>query len=63
MHAGIASVVSCLIAAFYFYTPKFSIHIDDPVQIAELGCFCVVALMTSKYVGERQAQLRCIDAN
>jgi hypothetical protein len=63
MHAGIASVVSCLIAAFYFYTPKFSILINDPVQVAELGCFCAMALMTSKYVGERQVQLRCVHAN
>jgi len=51
--AAIASVASSLIAAFYFYPPKFSILIDDPMHVAELACFCAMALMISNYVGER----------
>ena len=57
VHAAIASAISCLIAAFYFYPPKFSILIDDPMHVAELVCFCAMALIISKYVGERSSQV------
>jgi hypothetical protein len=55
--AAIASAASCLIAAFYFYPPRFSLLIDDPMHFTELGCFCVIALMISKYVGERSSEV------
>jgi hypothetical protein len=51
--AAMASATSCLIAAFYFYPPKFSIVINDPMHFSELACFCAVALTISKYAGKR----------
>jgi uncharacterized protein DUF4118/peptidoglycan biosynthesis/recognition FemAB-like protein len=51
--AAMASATSCLIAAFYFYPPKFSIVINDPMHCAELACFCAFALTISKYAGKR----------
>jgi hypothetical protein len=56
MHGAIASAASCLIAAFYFYTPKFSIFLDDPTNVAELACFGAIALMISKYAGSRSSK-------
>jgi hypothetical protein len=55
MHAALASAASCLIAAFYFYSPKFSVLIDDPMHVAELAGFCAMAMMISRYVGERSS--------
>jgi hypothetical protein len=55
--AAAASAASCLITTFYFYTPKFSIVIDDPMQAAELAGFCAMALMISKYAGERSSRV------
>jgi hypothetical protein len=53
LHAAMASAASCLIAAFYFNTPKFSIVVDNPINAVELASFCAMALLISKYVGER----------
>lgn len=55
--AVIASAASCLISAFYFYPPKFSIVIDDSMHVAELASFGAMALMISKYVGERSIKV------
>jgi hypothetical protein len=54
-HAAMASAASCFIAAFYFYAPKFSIAIDDPMHVAELASFCAMALMISNFVGGRSS--------
>jgi K+-sensing histidine kinase KdpD len=56
MQGAIASAASCLIAAFYFYTPKFSIFLDDPTNLAELACFGAIALMISKFAGKRASE-------
>jgi Domain of unknown function (DUF4118)/Acetyltransferase (GNAT) domain len=55
-HGAIASAASCLIAAFYFYTPKFSIIVNDPTNLAELASFGAMALMVSKYAGNRAGE-------
>jgi len=57
MHGAIASTASCFISAFYFYPPKFSILIDDPMHVVELTCFCATALMISKYLGESSSEI------
>jgi hypothetical protein len=57
MHGAMASAASCLIAAFYFYTPKFSIIIDDPMHIAELASYCALALIISNFVGDRSNEV------
>jgi hypothetical protein len=56
MQGAIASAASCLIAAFYFYPPKFSILLDDPANLAELVCFGAIALMISKFAGKRASE-------
>jgi hypothetical protein len=57
MHAAIASAASGLMASFYFYTPKFSLLIDDPMHVAELASFCAMALMISEYFGESPSEV------
>jgi Domain of unknown function (DUF4118)/Acetyltransferase (GNAT) domain len=57
IHAVMATTVSCFIAAFYFYTPKFSILIDDPMHTAELAGFCAIALMISQFVSKSSSEV------
>lgn len=57
IHAAMATIVSSFIAAFYFYAPKFSIFIEDPMHTAELAGFCAIALMISQFVGERSSEV------
>jgi hypothetical protein len=33
------------------YPPDYSFSIDDPLQIAELSFFCMLAVSTSQFVG------------
>jgi K+-sensing histidine kinase KdpD len=37
-------------AAYFFFPPKFSLHIANPLHIVELGFFVVVALIAGKIV-------------
>ena len=57
IHGAMASAASCLIAAFYFYTPKFSMVIDDPMHVAELASYCALALIISNFVGDRSREV------
>jgi hypothetical protein len=41
---------SGLAAAYFIYPPQFSVLIDDPQQIAELGFIIVLAITASKAV-------------
>jgi K+-sensing histidine kinase KdpD len=44
----LASFASGFAAAYFLFPPKFSLYIADPVHIAELGFFMLLALTASK---------------
>jgi two-component system, OmpR family, sensor histidine kinase KdpD len=48
--ALLASLVSALAAAFFLYAPKFSIYITDPLHIAELALFSILAFTASQVI-------------
>jgi two-component system sensor histidine kinase KdpD len=55
MHYGstvavLTSFASALAAAYFFFPPKFSFYIADPLHIAELGFFLLLAVIASKAV-------------
>jgi K+-sensing histidine kinase KdpD len=55
MHYGstvgvLTSFVSALVAAYLCFPPKFSFFISDPLNVAELGFFLLLALIASKAV-------------
>src|SRR6266511_346521 len=55
MHYGstlavLTSFASGLAAAYFFFPPKFSFYIADPLNVAELGFFLLLAAIASKAV-------------
>lgn len=55
MHYGstlavLTSFASGLTAAYFFFPPKFSFYIADPLNVAELGFFLLLATIASKAV-------------
>lgn len=55
MHYGstlavLTSFASGLTAAYFFFPPKFSFYIADPLNVAELGFFLLLAVIASKAV-------------
>jgi hypothetical protein len=55
MHYGstlavLTSFASGLAAAYFFFPPKFSFYIADPLNVAELGFFLLLAALASKAV-------------
>jgi two-component system sensor histidine kinase KdpD len=55
MHYGSAvgvltAFASGLAAAYFFFPPKFSFYIADPLNLAELGFFLLLAVIASKAV-------------
>jgi K+-sensing histidine kinase KdpD len=55
MHYGstvgvLTSFASALAAAYFCFPPKFSFFISDPLNVAELGFFLLLALIASKAV-------------
>ena len=55
MHYGstvgvLTSFASGLAAAYFFFPPKFSFYIADPLHVAELGFFLLLAVIASKAV-------------
>ena len=55
MHYGstvavLTSFASALSAAYFFFPPKFSFYIADPLHVAELGFFLLLAVIASKAV-------------
>jgi two-component system sensor histidine kinase KdpD len=55
MHYGstvavVTSFASALAAAYFFFPPKFSFYIADPLNVAELGFFLLLAVIASKAV-------------
>ena len=55
MHYGstvgaLTSFASGLVAAYFFFPPKFSFYIADPLNVAELGFFLLLAVIASKAV-------------
>src|SRR5262249_331342 len=55
MHYGstvavVASFASSLAAAYFFFPPKFSFYVADPLNVAQLGFFLLLAVIASKAV-------------
>ena len=55
MHYGstvgvLTSFASALAAAYFCFPPKFSFYISDPLNVAELGFFLLLAVIASKAV-------------
>ena len=55
MHYGstvgvLTSFASALTAAYFCFPPKFSFFISDPLNVAELGFFLLLAVIASKAV-------------
>jgi K+-sensing histidine kinase KdpD len=55
MHYGstvgvLTSFASALAAAYFCFPPKFSFFISDPLNVAELGFFLVLAVIASKAI-------------
>jgi K+-sensing histidine kinase KdpD len=53
MHYGstlavLTSFASGLAAAYFFFPPKFSFYVADPLNVAELGFFLLLAAIASK---------------
>jgi len=48
--AFLTSCASAITAAYFLLPPKFSLYIANPLHIAELGFFVVVALIAGKIV-------------
>src|SRR6266702_4244546 len=48
--AFLTSCASAITAAYFLFPPKFSLYIANPLHIAELGFFVVVALIAGKIV-------------
>src|SRR5215831_16769172 len=42
--------MTTIAAAYFIYPPKFSVLIDDPQQVAELGFIILLAITASKAV-------------
>src|SRR5438045_8391296 len=49
--AILTSIASGCCAAFFLYPPEFSFAITNPLHIAELSFFFLLALATSRFVG------------
>jgi two-component system sensor histidine kinase KdpD len=49
---AIITAVACdLCAAYFLYPPDFSFAISDPLQVAEIGFFSLLALAASQFIG------------
>jgi two-component system, OmpR family, sensor histidine kinase KdpD len=49
--AMLTSVASSLCAAFFLYPPKFNIYMANPLHMAELTFFLLLALAASRFIG------------
>ena len=50
--AAMASlVVSNVFAAYFLYPPRFSLYIANPLHVAELSFFFLVAVAASQFIG------------
>ena len=47
----VATAVSALAAGFFFFPPKFSFWIDDPIHLAELFWLAVLGYVASRAAG------------
>ena len=50
--AMLTSIVSIIGAAIFLYPPYFAIYVANPLHIAELVFFCLLALAASQIVGK-----------
>ncbi len=45
------ALAGVLCAAYFFYPPSFTFYVADPLQVAELSFFSVLALATCQFIG------------
>jgi two-component system, OmpR family, sensor histidine kinase KdpD len=50
--AMLTSVAGVLLAAYFLYDPEFSFYVSQPLHIAELVFFTLLALMASQVVAK-----------
>jgi K+-sensing histidine kinase KdpD len=48
--AFLTSCASAMTAAYFLFPPKFSLHIANPLHIAELGFFVLLSVIAGKIV-------------
>ena len=48
--AFLTSFASGIAGAYFLFPPKFSLYVTDPLHVAELGFFMLLALIASKVV-------------
>jgi K+-sensing histidine kinase KdpD len=58
MLAFLASFASGLAAAYFLFPPKLSLYIADPLHVAELGFFLLLALLAAKVASSLADDLR-----
>jgi K+-sensing histidine kinase KdpD len=49
-----ATAVYSVIAAFFFYAPRFSFYVDDVTDFVELTSFCVLALLVIQFFARQR---------
>jgi two-component system sensor histidine kinase KdpD len=49
--AIMTAVAGDLCAAYLFYPPAYSFYVSDPLQVAELSFYSILALTTCQFVG------------
>jgi K+-sensing histidine kinase KdpD len=48
--AVLTSVACSICGAFFLFPPRFSVYIAQPLHVAELGFFLLLAVATAQYV-------------
>lgn len=48
--AVLTSVACSICGAFFLFPPKFSVYIAQPLHVAELGFFLLLAIATAQYI-------------
>jgi K+-sensing histidine kinase KdpD len=59
--ATLASIVATMAADFFFFTPRFSLQVDDPQEAVDLLLFLIVALVSSNLASRlrRETETLC----
>jgi K+-sensing histidine kinase KdpD len=60
--AFLTSFASGIAAAYFLFPPKFSLYVVDPLHVAELGFFMLLALIASKVVSLLAEDIRASES-
>jgi K+-sensing histidine kinase KdpD len=50
------AIAATLIAAFFLYSPMYSLYVSDPREVGELVLFAVIGLIGAKCIAELRRQ-------